>query len=85
MSREPLELSGRVVVVGCDQATVARRLAAAGATVVVVGDQPEAAGQILAAVEADGAGRAAFFRTSAPVPDDADLAALAELVAELSR
>ncbi len=79
------DLAGRVVVVGCELAAVARRLAADGATVVVVGDDAEAAGELLVAIEADGAGRAAFFRTSAPVPGDADLVALAELVDELSR
>ena len=52
---------------------------------VVVGDDAEAAGELLVAIEADGAGRAAFFSTSAPVPGDADLVALAELVDELSR
>lgn len=79
------ELAGRVVVVGCELPAVARRLASAGATVVVVGHDAEAAGDLLAAIEGDGAGRAAFFRTSGPVPGDCDLAGLAELVAELSR
>ena len=79
------DLAGRVIVVGCELPAVARRLAAAGATVVVVGDDAGAAGDVLAAVEADGIGRAAFFRTSAPVPEEDDLAALAELVDELSR
>ncbi len=64
-------LSGRVIVVGCGLPAGARRLAAAGA--------------LLAAVEVDGVGRAAFFRTAAPVPDEDELAALAELVDELSR
>ena len=79
------DLAGRVIVVGCELPAVARRLAAAGATVVVVGDDAEAAGAVLAAIEEDGVGRAALFRTSAPVPDDDELAALAELVDELSR
>ena len=78
-------LAGRVIVVGCELPAVARRLAGAGATVVLVGDDAEAAGTVLAAVEADGTGRAAFFRTSAPLPEEDDLAALAELVDELSR
>lgn len=79
------DLAGRVIVVGGELSAVARRLAAAGATVVVVGEDADAAGAVLAAVEQDGIGRAAFFRTSAPVPEEDDLAALAELVEELSR
>jgi NAD(P)-dependent dehydrogenase (short-subunit alcohol dehydrogenase family) len=80
------DLAGRVVVVGCELPAVARRLAADGATVVIVGDDAEAAGELLAAIEADGAGPAAsYFRTSAPVPGEDDLAALSELVDELSR
>ncbi len=79
------DLAGRVIVVGCELPAVARRLAAAGATVVLVGDDAGAAGDVLAAVEADGIGRAAFFMTSAPFPEEDDLAALAELVDELSR
>ena len=79
------ELAGRVVVVGCELPAVARRLAAAGATVVVVGDDAEAAGDVLAAVEEDGVGRAAVFMTSSPGSGEDDLAALAELVEELSR
>jgi hypothetical protein len=79
------ELAGRVIVVGVELAAVVCRLAAAGATVVVVGQDAAVAGAVLAAVEQDGNGRAAFFRTSAPVPEDDELAALAELVEELSR
>ncbi len=79
------DLAGRVIVIGCELPAVARRLAAAGATVVVVGEDAEAAGNVLAAVESDGLGRAGFFRTSAPVPEEEDLEALAELVDELSR
>ncbi len=73
------DLVGRVAIVGLDQADVARRLAAEGATVVVVGDDAAAAGALLAEIEASaGAGRAAYFRISAtpvapgPAPDPAE-------------
>ncbi len=51
---------------GLERADVARRLAAEGATVVLVGDDAEAAGALLAEIEAAaGAGRAAYFRLGA--------------------
>ena len=60
------DLVGRVVIVGLEQADVARRLAVEGATVVLVGDDAEAAGALLAEIEAAaGAGRAAYFRLGA--------------------
>lgn len=67
------DLFGRVAVVGLDQADVARRLAAEGATVVIVGDDAAAAGALVAEIDAAaGAGRAAYFKLSAtrgpPVP-----------------
>ncbi len=65
------DLAGRVAILGLEQAALARRLAVEGATVVVVGDDPEAAGVLLAEIEAAaGAGRAAYFRmpASPPVP-----------------
>ncbi|MEA2973037.1 MAG: hypothetical protein QOG82_1495 [Actinomycetota bacterium] len=69
------ELVGRVVVVGIERADVARRLAAEGATVVVVGDDAEAAGVLLAEIEAAGAGRAAYFRLGANLPAPGEEAA----------
>lgn len=47
---------------------LARRLAAEGVTVVLVGQDAAAAGEVLAAIEAEGRGRAAFFRLSAEAP-----------------
>ena len=73
-----------MAVVSLDQDPVARRLAAEGATVVLVGDDAARAGEILAAVEADGRGRIAYFRSSAPATE-ADLDSLVELVAEQFR
>jgi NAD(P)-dependent dehydrogenase (short-subunit alcohol dehydrogenase family) len=62
------ELTGRVAIVALEWADLARRLAAEGAIVVVVGDDAEAAGTLLAQIEADagaaGGGRLAYFRTS---------------------
>ena len=63
------ELTGRVVIVGVERGDVARRLAAEGATVVLVGADAEAAGVLLAELEAAaGAGRAAYFRLGASPP-----------------
>ena len=63
------DLAGRVAIVGLEQAELARRLAVEGATVVVVGDDAEAAGALLAEIEAEtGAGRAAYFRMPASPP-----------------
>ena len=64
-----------MVIVGLELADVARRLAMEGATVVVVGDDAEAAGALLAEIEvAAGAGRAAYFtlgaRPAAPTPEE---------------
>jgi NAD(P)-dependent dehydrogenase (short-subunit alcohol dehydrogenase family) len=62
------DLAGRVVIVGVDQPEVARRLAGAGATVVLVGHDADAAGALLAEIEAaaGSGGRAAFFRFANP-------------------
>jgi NAD(P)-dependent dehydrogenase (short-subunit alcohol dehydrogenase family) len=63
------DLAGRVAIVGLEQAELARRLAVEGATVVVVSDDAEAAGALLAEIEAEaGAGRAAYFRMPASPP-----------------
>jgi NAD(P)-dependent dehydrogenase (short-subunit alcohol dehydrogenase family) len=73
-------VADRVVVIcgsGPVELAVASRLAAAGTTVVVAATDAEAAGPVVAAVEAAG-GRPAFFGLTGP--DDAG--ALAEFVAE---
>lgn len=59
-----MELSGKVVVVPVDwehASGLARRLGAAGATVVLVGPDSDAAGRLAAAVEEAGTGRPAVF------------------------
>ncbi|MEA2717699.1 MAG: hypothetical protein QOI99_2016 [Actinomycetota bacterium] len=72
------DLGGRVAIVGLDQPALARRLAAEGATVVLVGGDADAAGVVLAEIEAAGGGRAAFFSLAppvsagVPVPDPAE-------------
>ena len=78
-------LAGKVVVVPVDSPAggeLASRLAGAGATVVLVGPDGEAAGRLAAAIEAEGRGRPAVFVTTGRA---ADLDALVELVAELFR
>ena len=75
-------LTGRVAVVGVEQRALAVRLAAEGATVVLVGEDAFAAGETIAAIEKAGAGRAAFFLTTG---DEADLDAIVELVVESFR
>ena len=46
-------LTGRVAIVGTDQAEIALRLVAEGATVVLVGHDADAAGALLAQIAAD--------------------------------
>ena len=78
-------LRGKVAVVTLEHEALALALAAAGATVVVVGADGERAGRLLAAIEADGQGRGAYF---AGVPDGgspSEVAALVALVAEQFR
>ncbi len=78
-------LRGKVAVVTLEHDALALALASAGATVVVVGADGERAGRLLAAIEADGHGRGAYF---AGVPDGgspSEVAALVELVAEQFR
>ena len=65
------DLAGRVAIVGLDQADVARRLAAEGATVVLVGDDADAAGALLAEIEAAataGAGPGGLLQAGRPTP-----------------
>ena len=79
------ELHGKVAVVAVEQEELARRLAAAGATVVLVGDDAERAGRILGAIEAQGSGRGAYFATGPGGGSAGDIGALVELVAEQFR
>jgi NAD(P)-dependent dehydrogenase (short-subunit alcohol dehydrogenase family) len=72
-------LAGRVAVVGVEQRALALRLAAEGATVVLVGEDALQAGHTIAAIEEAGAGRPAFFLTTG---DEAELDSLVELVVE---
>lgn len=81
----PPELRGKVAVVAVDQDDLARRLAAAGATVVLVGGDGDRAGAVLAAIEAEGTGRGAWFATGPGGPSAADADALVEFVAEQFR
>ena len=80
-----MELAGKVVVVPVDwvgAAGLATRMSAAGATVVLVGPDGDAAGRLAATLEATGAGRPAVFVTDGS-PEGLD--ALAAFVAELFR
>ena len=67
------------MVVSVDAPELARRLAADGATVVLVGEATERAGALVAELEAGGAGRVAVFAGD----PDVEAEALAEFVAEL--
>ena len=80
-----MELSGKVVIVPVDwagAAGLAGRMTAAGATVVLVGPDGEAAGRMAATLEAGGSGRPAVFVTDGS-PEGLD--ALASFVSELFR
>jgi NAD(P)-dependent dehydrogenase (short-subunit alcohol dehydrogenase family) len=79
------ELRGKVAVVAVEQEQLARRLAEAGATVVLIGDDAERAGRVVAAVEAHGAGRAAYFALARGDGSAAEADALVEFVAEQFR
>lgn len=82
---ERSRLAGKVVVVpaGWPEAdAIARRLAADGATVVIVGGG-EAAGRLAAEIEAAGVGRAAVFAATSASAADVD--SLADFLAELFR
>jgi NAD(P)-dependent dehydrogenase (short-subunit alcohol dehydrogenase family) len=71
-------MAGTVAVVAVDAPEFARRLAAEGATVVLVGDAAGEAGRLVAELEG-GPGRVAVFTGDATADGDA----LAEFVAEL--
>ena len=80
-----MELAGKVVIVPVDwvgAAGLATRMSAAGATVVLVGPDGDAAGRLAATLETAGAGRAAVFVTDVS-PEGLD--ALAAFVVELFR
>ena len=80
-----MELTGKVVIVPVDwpgAAGLATRMSAAGATVVLVGPDGDAAGQLAATLEAGGAGRPAVFVTDGS-PEGLD--GLAAFVSELFR
>ena len=80
-----MELAGKVVIVPVDwtgAAGLASRMTAAGATVVLVGPDGEAAGRMAATLEAGGRGRPAVFVTD-DSPEGLD--ALAAFLSELFR
>lgn len=77
-----VELTGKVVVVPAELAALATRMAARGATVVLVGRDGDALGRVAGAIEAAGAGRPAVF-VSDGSPDSHD--ALAAFLSELFR
>lgn len=56
-----MDLAGKVVVVPVELADLARRMAALGATVVVVGPDGDVSGRLAGEIEAAGAGRPAVF------------------------
>ena len=80
-----MDLAGKVVVVPVEWAAAAElatRMAAGGATVVLVGPDGEAAGRLAASLEAGGAGRPAVFVSDGSADS---LDALAGFLSELFR
>jgi len=77
-----VDLAGKVVVVPGELADLATRLGTRGATVVLVGADGEALGNVAKTIEAAGAGRLAVF-VSDGSPESLD--ALADFVSELFR
>ena len=77
-----MDLAGKVVVVPGELAELATRLAARGATVVLVGADGSALGETAKTIEAAGAGRPAVFVGDGS-PESLD--ALADFVSELFR
>jgi NAD(P)-dependent dehydrogenase (short-subunit alcohol dehydrogenase family) len=73
-------LDGRVVIVSVAEVAAARALATRGAAIVVVGTDAEAVGAGVEQLAAGGARACAFVGDPS---NDADGAALAEMVAEL--
>ena len=77
-----MDLAGKVVVVPVELAGLATRMAALGATVVLVGPDAAAVGRLAGEIEAAGAGRPAVF-VSDGSPGSLD--ALAGFLSELFR
>ena len=80
-----MELAGKVVVVPVEwvgASGLATRMTAAGATVVLVGPDGEAAGRLAATLEGGGGSRPAVFVTDG---SPASIDALAAFVSELFR
>lgn len=77
-----MELAGKVVVVRAELPELATRMAALGATVVLVGPDAGALGRLAGEIEATGAGRPAVF-VSDETPASYD--ALAAFVSEMFR
>lgn len=80
-----MDVAGKVVVVPVEWAgatELATRMAAGGATVVLVGPDGEAAGRLAASLEAGGAGRPAVFVSDGSADS---LDALAGFLSELFR
>ena len=77
-----MDLAGRVVVVPVELGGLATRMAALGATVVLVGPDAGALGRVAGEIEAAGAGRPAVF-VSDGSPESLD--ALAAFLSELFR
>jgi hypothetical protein len=77
-----VELTGKVVVVPVELAELATRMAARGATVVLVGPDAGALGRLAGDIEGAGAGRPAVFVTEGTAES---LDALAAYLSELFR
>jgi UDP-N-acetyl-D-mannosaminuronic acid transferase (WecB/TagA/CpsF family) len=77
-----VELTGKVVVVPAELDELAMRMATKGATVVLVGPDPGALGQVAGRIEAAGPGRPAVFVSDG---SEASLDALAAFLSELFR
>ena len=70
-----MELAGKVVVVPVELASLATRMAARGATVVLVGPGAGALGRLAGEIEPAGAGRPAVFVSDGTAESLDDLAA----------
>ena len=77
-----MDLAGKVVVVPVELGGLATRMAALGATVVLVGPDAGALGRLAGQIEAAGAGRPGVFVTDGTVES---LDALAAYLSELFR
>ena len=78
-----MDLAGKVVVVPGSEAALATRMAALGATVVLVGPDAGALGRLAGEIGAAGAGRPAVFVTDGtPASHDALAAFLSEMFRE---